>query len=79
MKAKYYDASSKIIEATATVLVGFVFEYEAGLFHCEHPNMGEVRDLVARYDALVEDSFSEIPDMQEWLLDVAIALPDLWD
>ena len=61
MKAKYYDASSKIIEATAQILIGFVMENEAGLFHCEHPNIRTV------------------PAMQEWLLDVAIVLPELWD
>ena len=79
MSAFFYDACSQIVAHTALVLAGFYSEAQTDAFYGEHTVLPKVLGLLERYQALKEDCFSNLDACQEWLLDVAAILPELWD
>ena len=79
MSSFFYDACSQIVAQTALVLAGYYAEAQTDAFACEHLELPQVAALLERYQAFKEDAFSEPVALQEWLVDVAAILPQLWD
>jgi len=78
-KSLFHDACSQIIKQVAIILTGYVAEFDAGNFSCQHEEMDTVRKLLAEYDNIARQGFAGGGLMRSWLRDVAELLPSLWD
>ena len=79
MSSFFYDACSQIVAQTALVLAGYYAEAQTDAFACEHLELPQVADLLERAKMCKENGYCDTEILQEWLVDVAAILPELWD
>lgn len=77
--SRYASANVLIIKTTAMVLEEYYKEEKKGNFQYKHSEMPEVKDLINQYRIIEKNQFKDFIKMSNWLEDVAVLIPSLWD
>ncbi len=74
-----YASCTNMVLAVLAVLTRFNAAIGTEKFGCVHEEQPTVLDLIERGQAILADHTSDLRALQEWMLDVAIVTPSLWD